>query len=463
MDITRSCIYDKDPWNIAKLFIEEKSMIFLDGWSRGAVSYLALFPQKTISVQDNIFCTEEGKNGKKTAAKTKDAFKELKRALKATRQGRWFGYLAYPMVRYVENIKINKKNEFPDMFFVLPKIVIEFPYNKKQMNIYGKERDIKVVEKMIREKRIKEKSIKEKKIRKEEKIREEEKDRGRRQEKAAITNIKSNFTKKQYIHAINKAKQYILEGDSFQIKLSQRFTFNMRNTNPAAVYERLRKINPSPYSAFVKLKGLHVLCSSPEHLLSIRNNDISTTPIGGTYPYQKEDGRTIIKKFKNDEKELAEHIMLIDLERNDLGKGARAGSVKVDKFMKIEKYSHLVHLVTNITAEKEKNKDTIDIIKAMFPGGTVTGCPKIRTMEIIDELEKTNRSLYTGSLGWIDAKGDCTLNIIIRTIIINTQTKKGFLQVGGGIVADSNPEKEYQETFWKAKALFESLGVTSVK
>lgn len=426
MQTSKKYPYKGDPWNIAKLFSEEKYIIFLDSCSKGATSMLALYPQKIMQI------------------KNKDGFKELERIMNTTQRGRWFGYLAYPMVKYIENIEIKGSNPFPDMFFMLPKVWIEFKENKGIMVIHGEKKDVLAVMKKI-------KAAKSKKIQ-------------NTTQTAVIKNIKSNFTKKEYLQAINKAKNYVLAGDSFQIKLSQRFSFdNKDHFNSIQVYENLRTINPSPYSAFVRLGNLEILSCSPEHLISRWGNDVNTTPIGGTYPYKKNknngEDKAIIKKFLVDEKERAEHIMLIDLERNDLSKVCRQGTVTVDKQMQIETYSHLAHIVTNIKGKLDKTKTTIDLIKAMFPGGTVTGCPKIRTMQIINELEKTNRSLYTGSLGWIDKNGDCTFNILIRSMFIDKKKKKGTLQVGGGIVADSQPEQEYQETLWKARALFESAGV----
>lgn len=439
--------YRGDPWSIAKLFSYEKWIIFLDSCNKGTTSMLALYPQKTMQIKNNILYVKETAGSTSNPTKMRrisDGFKELEKIIKATRHGRWFGYLAYPLVKYVENIKMAGSDPFPDMFFMLPKVWIEFKKNRGVMIIHGEEKDALAVMKKI-------------KISKKKNVQ-------RTQQTAAITNINCNFTKQQYLQAINQAKEYIFAGDSFQVKLSQRFSFdNKDHFNSMQVYENLREINPSPYSAFVRLNDLEILSCSPEHLISRRRNNINTTPIGGTCSYaqnkNKKENSAIIKKFLSDEKERAEHIMLIDLERNDLSRVCKSGTVKVDKQMQIEKYSHLAHIVTNIKGELHKSKTTIDLIRAVFPGGTVTGCPKIRTMQIINELEKTNRSLYTGSLGWIDANSDCTFNILIRSMFINRKKNNGFLQVGGGIVADSQPEREYQETLWKAQALFKSVGV----
>lgn len=272
----------------------------------------------------------------------------------------------------------------------------------------------------------------------------------------------AEMTKGQFKEMVRKAKEYIAAGDIYQANLSQRFSFDYRGSS-LGLYGKLRAINPSPFSCFLKTEDLEIVSSSPERLIRKKGHFCETRPIAGTCPT-----RGFVKKFgewrKNllqNEKEKAEHLMLVDLERNDLGRVCGYRSVKVEEFMVLERYSHVVHIVSKVSGKLQKGKDVLDVIKAMFPGGTITGCPKIRCMQIIDELEPVRRGVYTGSLGYIDLCGDMDLNIVIRTIIL--KHGKGYLQVGAGIVHDSNPEKEYEETLHKAGALVQALREAGAK
>jgi para-aminobenzoate synthetase component 1 len=255
---------------------------------------------------------------------------------------------------------------------------------------------------------------------------------------------------------VEKAKEYIAAGDIYQANLSQRFSFKCRGSS-LELYGKLRTINPSPFSCFLKTGDLEIVSSSPERLVRKKGRLCETRPIAGTCPVRGSSGRLARwrKQLLQNEKERAEHLMLVDLERNDLGRVCDYRSVKVEEFMTLEKYSHVVHIVSRITGKLKKRKDALDVIKALFPGGTITGCPKIRCMQIIDELEPMRRGVYTGSLGYIDLYGDMDLNIVIRTMIL--RKGMGHLQVGAGIVYDSDPEKEYKETLHKAQALIQAL------
>ncbi|MBI3307568.1 MAG: anthranilate synthase component I family protein [Candidatus Omnitrophica bacterium] len=250
---------------------------------------------------------------------------------------------------------------------------------------------------------------------------------------------------------VRRAKDYIAAGDIYQANLSQRFSFDFEGSS-AKLYGALRKINPSPFSSFLKIGKLQIISSSPERLIHKRGNLCETRPIAGTRPKR---GRKMAKELLANEKERAEHIMLVDLERNDLGRVCDWRSVKVEEMMKIEKYSHVIHIVSKITGRLSQGKEVLDLIRAMFPGGTVTGCPKIRCMEVIDELEPVGRGIYTGSIGYLDFSGNMDLNIVIRTLIL--QKNKGYLQVGAGIVHDSDPRREYEETLHKGEALAQAL------
>lgn len=267
----------------------------------------------------------------------------------------------------------------------------------------------------------------------------------------------SNLTQKEYIDMVRRCKEYIAAGDIFQANLSQRLSVQLKGVDPLRIYGVLRKVNPSPFSAFIDTGEMQLVSSSPERLIRLYDGLVETRPIAGTRPRgrdSKENG-ILQKELLANEKERAEHIMLVDLERNDIGRVCRYGSVRVDEFMEIESYSHVNHIVSNVVGDIEPGRDAFDLIKAVFPGGTITGVPKIRCMEIIDELEPTTRGPYTGSIGYISYSGNMDLNIIIRTLII----KDGWahIQVGAGIVADSDPEREYYETLYKAEALIKTL------
>lgn len=269
----------------------------------------------------------------------------------------------------------------------------------------------------------------------------------------------SNLSPEEFSHRVTQAIEYILAGDIFQVNLSVRFSREFSG-DPLALYESLRRINPSPYMTFLECADHAVVGASPELLLKVRGTDLSTRPIAGTRKRGADDreDEEKIRELIGNEKERAEHVMLVDLERNDLGRVARYGSVHVDEFMAIEKYSHVIHIVSNVRAELAEGKDVFDAIRAAFPGGTITGAPKVRAMEIIEELEPHRRGIYTGSIGWIGYNGDAELNIAIRTMLL--KGGKAYIQAGAGIVADSVPEYEYKESLRKAEAALNALRLT---
>jgi len=263
--------------------------------------------------------------------------------------------------------------------------------------------------------------------------------------------VRSNFTESQFKNIVVKAKEKIKAGDIIQTVLSQRFHTKVK-TNPFNVYRALRALNPSPYMYFLNLNEIQIAGSSPELLIRCEDGIVETRPIAGTRPRgkdEKEDLR-LAKDLLADPKEKAEHIMLVDLGRNDLGRVCEKGTVKVSEFMTIEKYSHVMHIVSNVKGELKKNKDIFDVLQAAFPAGTVSGAPKIRAMEIIEELEDICRGPYAGCIGYFSFSGNLDTCITIRTIIIKDGV--AYIQAGAGIVADSNPQKEYIETVNKAKA-----------
>lgn len=266
--------------------------------------------------------------------------------------------------------------------------------------------------------------------------------------------FETNMNREKFTEIVNKAKEYIKEGDIFQVNLSQRFTGKIGEKDSLELYRILREINPSPFASYVALDNFKVISQSPERLVRLKDGISDTRPIAGTRRLEKgneEKNQKLAEEMLNDPKECAEHVMLVDLERNDIGKLAKFGTVKVDEFMVVERYSHVMHLVSNVLGELKENYDSIDLLESMFPGGTITGAPKIRSMEIIEELEPTRRGFYTGSLGYIDYSGNMDFNIIIRSFI--EKENKVHFQVGAGIVYDSIPEREYKETINKGRAM----------
>ncbi|AZR73192.1 aminodeoxychorismate synthase, component I [Anoxybacter fermentans] len=274
--------------------------------------------------------------------------------------------------------------------------------------------------------------------------------------KSKSLKFKSNFTKEEYIKAINKVKDYIRAGDIYQANLTQRFECELQES-PYELYAKLRNINPAPFASFIDFGDGYIISSSPERFIRIKDRVIETRPIKGTRPR----GKTLKEDLKNreellsSEKDKAELLMIVDLERNDLGKISKTGTVKVTELFHLEEYPTVYHLVSTVIGNLKDECDVIDCIMATFPGGSITGAPKIRAMEIIDELEPTQRNVYTGSIGYIGFNGDADLNIVIRTIVC--KNNKAYFQVGGGIVWDSDPELEYEETLHKARALMEAL------
>jgi anthranilate/para-aminobenzoate synthase component I len=268
--------------------------------------------------------------------------------------------------------------------------------------------------------------------------------------------IQAQLSFRQFETMVQKAKRYIQAGDIYQANLSQRFDFTYSGSLEP-FYEKLKHINPSPFSSFLDFGKVSVAGCSPERLISKRGPWCQTRPIAGTRPRGKNEKQDSLlqKELFLNEKERAEHLMLVDLERNDLGRVCDFDTVAVNEFMTLESYSHVSHIVSNVTGRLKKECDSLDLIRALFPGGTITGCPKIRCMQIIDELEPHRRNLYTGSLGYLDFSGNLDLNIIIRSLVAFENCAS--IQVGAGIVWDSNPEKEYEETLFKAQALFQAL------
>ena len=270
--------------------------------------------------------------------------------------------------------------------------------------------------------------------------------------------LESNFTREEYFQAVKQALEYICAGDIYQVNLSQRFRTRI-HLPPYQLYQRLRSLNPAPFSCYLNFNGITVASSSPERFLRVQGQCVETRPIKGTRPRGRDlrEDKQLKKELLASKKDRAELNMIVDLERNDLGRVCDYGSVRVARHAACETYATVFHLVSTVEGKLLPGNNVINLLKASFPGGSITGAPKIRSMEIIDELEPTARSVYTGSIGYLGFNRRADLNIAIRTILIKGQ--EAYFQVGGGIVADSTPEGEYQETLDKAKALMQSLRI----
>ncbi len=363
------------------------------------------------------------------------------------------GYFSYDIIRYIENIPNSTKNDLkiPDARILRPKNLVVFDNFKKTLffivNCFSDEKinnfekrydEIKrEIEEMIflANYNLKIKSLK---------------------IKIPKSKIKSNISKKKFLKNVIKAKKYIKIGDIFQVVLSQRFETNLTK-EPLNIYKKLRITNPSPFMYFFNFNDFQIVGASPEILVRLRNNKITIRPIAGTRPRgkNKKEDKFFEKDLLKDKKELSEHLMLLDLGRNDTGKVSKINTVKVTESFKIERYSHVMHIVSNVEGIFNNNFGKFDTLLAGFPAGTVSGAPKIRAMEIIDELETTRRKVYAGGIGYFSANGDFDTCIALRTAI--SKNKKFYVQSGAGIVADSKPINEFNETVNKAKALIKAL------
>jgi anthranilate synthase component 1 len=270
----------------------------------------------------------------------------------------------------------------------------------------------------------------------------------------------------RFLESVSRALDYTAAGDVYQTNLSRQWQVRSdRSPDPVSIYERLRSTNPSPFAAVMRYGDFSLMSSSPERLLSIRGGIVSTRPIAGTRPRgtSPETDAALVESLLNNEKERAEHVMLIDLERNDLGRVCVGGTVRVDEYMVLETYAHVHHIVSNVSGRLREDASPIQVIRALFPGGTITGCPKVRCMEIIAELEGTGRGAYTGSIGYLNRDGSCDLNILIRTLTSHAAAAAGVAPItfraGAGIVADSIPLQELAETRAKAEGMLRALEI----
>ncbi len=404
------------------------------------------FPQKQIilnfkDIKKKNFLKELDKEWKKDKKKSKKEENILPFF------GGWFVYLGYELVSQIENKIVSHKHSynFPAAFASrIPAAIIKDNFNNETFIICEEkykgllkkiENDIKVL--LERKKFL----LKEKKIK-----------------NKILINSLIEEPPNNHIKNINKILKYIKAGDVFQVNLSREWHGKINNKYSACdIFSKLKKTNPSPFSGLVTYKNKSIISSSPERLIRVKNGYIETRPIAGT---RGRGGSGIYdvalsKDLLNNKKERAEHIMLVDLERNDLSKVTVKGSVKVNELMIVESYAHVHHIVSNVTGRVRENTTPGKIIEAVFPGGTITGCPKVRCMEILSEIEKTGRGPYTGSIGYINNDGSMDLNILIRTIVKDNNNVS--IRAGGGIVADSIPKRELEEARTKAKGMINAL------
>ena len=362
------------------------------------------------------------------------------------------GYFSYDSIRYVEKIPNKCKDDLklPDVRLLRPRtLVIHDNLKNKIFYIVNIFNDEKISNYKIKYLEI-ESEINDLLI-----LASLEKNNLKKNTKTNIK-IKSNTTKNRFLKMVNKAKEYIKIGDIFQVVLSQRFEAKL-SKKPLEIYKKLRVTNPSPFMYFFNFKDFQIIGASPEILVRLRDNKITVRPIAGTRPRGKnaKEDNFFAKDLLQDKKELSEHLMLLDLGRNDAGKVSKIGTIKVTESFIIEKYSHVMHIVSNVMGVYNKKYSKFKSLLAGFPAGTVSGAPKIRAMEIIDELETTRRKVYAGGLGYFSANGEFDTCIALRTAV--AKNKRFYVQAGAGIVADSNPIKEYEETVNKAKALLSAL------
>ncbi len=364
------------------------------------------------------------------------------------------GFFGYDMVRFVEEIPDKNRDDLklPDCVFMLTDTILIFDHVdhviKVVSNVHVEGDPSKAYDEAVKNMMLIIKNIK----------------GGLPKSEALFTakrrtrrlNLKSNLTKQGFKDAVEKGRRYIRKGDIIQVVLSQRLEARI-SAHPFQIYRALRSINPSPYMYYLKLGGFSLVGSSPEIMVRCEDGLVEVRPIAGTRPRgdSEEKDALLAEELLDDPKEKAEHIMLVDLGRNDIGRVCEYRSIRVPELMRIEKYSHVMHIVSDVSGKLKKGKDAFDVMKATFPAGTVTGAPKVRAMEIIDELENLSRGPYAGSVGYFSFSGNLDSCITIRTVIIKDHT--AYIQVGAGIVADSKPEKEYHETMNKAKALLKAI------
>lgn len=430
-------------------------------WAR----YSFLGSRPSIVVKSSGPKVEVLRNGKvETLSFVKDPLEIIKSALSAYKPvpdpalprfyGGAVGFMGYDVVRFFEDLPVRDKEglNVPDVFFMITDTLVIFDNISHMIKVVSNAH----VDGAPPEAAYEEATAKIDDIVRKLKSTVRREAPGVRRKKSKEHTFTSNFTQPLYEQAVLKAKEYIKAGDIFQVVPSQRFETKI-NTEPYEIYRALRLINPSPYMYFLRCGNATVVGSSPEVMVRLEGGRIDLRPIAGTRRRgaSEEEDKALAAELLADPKERAEHIMLVDLGRNDVGRVSVPGTVNVSELMVIERYSHVMHIVSNVRGKLSDDRDAFDVVRACFPAGTVSGAPKIRAMEIIDELEPTRRGPYAGAVGYFGFSGSMDTCITIRTLIIQNDT--AYIQAGGGVVADSDPASEYQETVNKAKAMLRAV------
>ena len=451
--------FDKNPLQVYKILNNKNAFLFESGSNKGKWSRYSIIgtqSKEIIKVQDNIITYINDDHTKEIESKDPLGWIEKFYAENKVSNlpkdvpfsGGLVGYFGYETISLIEEKLKNKKKDslgVPDIFLFVCNEIIIFDNLKKCIHI--------IVNTKTNEENSYENSISrieeiEKLICKKNKIPPSEKSLGKDE-------FTSSFKKENFMSAVNKTKEYISDGDVMQVVLSQRLTKKFEG-NPIDMYEALRDMNPSPYMYFLDMDGFQIIGSSPEILVKLEDKKVTVRPIAGTRPRGQDELEDLTneKDLLKDPKEIAEHLMLIDLGRNDIGRISKVGTVKLTEKMIIERYSHVMHIVSNVTGEIEDDTKPLDILRATFPAGTVSGAPKIRAMEIINELEPLKRGIYSGAIGYLSWTGDLDTALSIRTAVIKDNLI--HVQAGAGIVYDSVPETEWEETMNKAMALLKA-------
>ncbi len=436
------------------------------GESKGRYSFIGSSkPVYIMSKKDHVVKYNKGKVEVKTVNNPIEELKDFVSGYKPAPVdnlppfwGGFVGYIGYDIVHFYEPIPDVKPDtlKLPDIFIFLSDEVIAFDNVNNTIKIIVSA----IVEEDSNLEELYQRSIQ--KIKEiEDKLKSEKEIKRITLPESLEINLdewKSNFSKDEFIKAVEKAKDYIREGDIIQVVLSQRFSKTLK-AEPIDIYRAVRVINPSPYLFYIDLNDIKLIGSSPEILVSVKDKKILTKPIAGTRPRGKspEEDQRLREDLLSDEKERAEHLMLVDLARNDVGKVAEPSSVKVDRFMYIENYSHVMHIVSDVSGSMREDLTPLDVLISVFPVGTVSGAPKVRAMQIIEELEPDKRGVYAGAVGYISFDGNLDMAIAIRTAVV--QGDNIYVQAGAGIVADSVHENEYMETVNKAKAMIKAVEI----
>ena len=441
----RKLSFEKPPLEIfSKLYNNYENVYILESIEGpkklSQYSFIGFDPTLTITIKNGETVIRNERTGEEERKKVKEPLAVIQKTLKNRPDfkeqrfvGGAVGYISYDAVRCWEKLPERALDDqnFPDIEVgVFDDGIVYDHRNKQAFYYYLNENRLAEIDKLLQE--------------------------PDDHEGLSHKQLKVNISKERFENAVEKAKEYVTAGDIFQVVLSKRYDFQIRG-DLIGFYRNLREINPSPYMYFLKSGEHQIVGSSPEMLVRVENRVVETFPIAGTRPHVKSpiENKRLTEELLSDPKERAEHVMLVDLGRNDIGKVSKFGSVHLPEFMKVHQYSHVQHIVSRVVGDLRDECDCYDSLRAVFPAGTVSGAPKVRAMEIIEELEPTRRGPYAGAVGYFSYNGNADFAINIRTLIANGE--KAHIQVGAGIVADSDPEREWFETEHKAQALIKAL------